>query len=175
MYLASLPSKHYLGIDRYIAQNLDKKFLPSDVSSAFANRLVKNPRERNFLAQLIYHGKVLYLKDVWMPQASDALKINYSDEELSWAEANEEQIWRYFVERELLYSTDQGLGPRFLNPAPFSKFRLELDSESPGSVGRYIGWMIVRAFMSNNDLSLQELISLPGDEIFKNAKYKPKR
>ena len=166
---------YYQGIDRYIAKNLDKRFLQSDVAAAFANRIVNYPRERSFLAQMIYYGKLLYLKDVWMPLSDDAIKINYSADEYEWAKANEDQIWRYFVERELLYSTDQSLGPRFLDPAPFSKFRLELDSESPGRVGRYIGWMIVRAFMNNNNVSLKELLKLPGEEIFKNAKYKPKR
>lgn len=166
---------YYQGIDRYIAKNLDKRFLQSDVAAAFANRIVNYPRERSFLAQMIYYGKLLYLKDVWMPLSDDDIKINYSADEYEWAKANEDQIWRYFVERELLYSTDQSLGPRFLDPAPFSKFRLELDSESPGRVGRYIGWMIVRAFMNNNNVSLKELLKLPGEEIFKNAKYKPKR
>ena len=167
--------RFYQGIDKYIAKNLDKNFLQSDIAAAFANRIVSYPRERNFLAQMIYYGKILYLKDVWLPLESDSKKINYSEDELEWAEANEEQIWRYFVERELLYSTDQGLGPRFLEPAPFSKFRLELDSESPGRLGRYLGWMIVRDFMKNNEISLRELINLPGEQVFKNAKYKPKR
>ena len=167
--------RFYQGIDKYIAKNLDKNFLQSDIAAAFANRIVSFPRERNFLAQMIYYGKILYLKDVWMPLEADSTKINYSEDELAWAEANEEQIWRYFVEGELLYSTDQGLGPRFLEPAPFSKFRLELDSESPGRLGRYLGWMIVRDFMKNNEIGLRELINLPGEQVFKNAKYKPKR
>ena len=173
-YLGS-EHKYYQGIDRYVAKNLDKKFLQSDVAASFANKVVKYPRERNFLAQIVYFGKMLYLKDILMPLTTDAIKINYTEEEYNWVVANEDEIWRYFVERELLYSTDQALGPRFLDPAPFSKFRLELDSESPGRVGRYIGWMIVRSFMNNNDVSLERMLELPGDEIFKNAKYKPKR
>ena len=165
----------YQGIDRYIAKDLDKKFLQSDVAAAFANSLVKYPQERTFLDQMIYHGKLLYLKDKWMPLASDPEKINYTEEEYEWALANEEQIWRYFVEGELLFSTDQSLGPRFLDPAPFSKFRLELDSESPGRIGRYMGWRIVRSFMKNNDINLNELIYLPGTKVFENAGYKPNR
>lgn len=167
--------RFYAGIDRYIARNLDKKFLVSDVASAFANRLVRTPTDRGFLGRMIYHGKLLYLKDLWMPLAQDAEKIYYTEEELDWAKSNEEQIWRYFIENELLYSTDQGLGPRFLDPAPFSKFRLELDSESPGRIGRYIGWRIVRTFMDNNETSLQELMSLQAEEVFKRSRYKPNK
>ncbi len=167
--------RFYAGIDRYIANDLDKKYLVSDVASAFANSLVRRPAERSFLGRMIYHGKILYLKDLWMPLAEEEEKIHYTSEEFEWAQANEEQIWRYFIENELLYSTDQSLDPRFLDPAPFSKFRLELDSESPGGIGRYIGWEIVRSFMENNDTSLQDLIALAPEEIFQRSRYKPNK
>ncbi|MGB5693048.1 MAG: gliding motility lipoprotein GldB [Flavobacteriaceae bacterium] len=167
--------RFYSGIDRYIAEDLDQKFLLSDVASVYANQLVKYPDNRNFLARMIFYGKILFLKDKWMPEASDGEKIHFTEDQMLWTEANEEEIWRYFIENELLYSTDQELGPRFLDPAPFSKFRLEFDGESPGRLGRYMGWRIVRVFMENNDLSLREMIILPAEEIFKNSRYKPNK
>jgi len=167
--------RFYGGIERYIAKGLDKQYLESDIVSAFAKKVIPLPRNRAFLDQMIYYGKELYLKDILLPLQTDAQKIGYSEEELAWAEANEEQIWRYFIERELLYSTDTKLGPRFLDPAPFSKFRLELDNESPGRLGRYMGWQIVRAFMEKNDLTPRELWQLPGETIFKKSNYKPNK
>ncbi len=167
--------RFYGGIDRYIAESLDKEYLVSDVAAAFAKRVVPRPRDRSFLSRMVYYGKELYLKDRMMPMSTDEEKIGYSSEEMEWARANEEQIWRYFIERELLYSTDPKLGPRFLDPAPFSKFRLELDNESPGRLGRYIGWQIVRAFMEKEQLDLQTMLSLPGEQIFKESNYKPKK
>lgn len=164
----------YEGMSRYIAGDLDKKYIASDVASAFANTKVHSPRARSFLSRMIFHGKILYLKDKWLPQLADTEKIHYSTEQMEWVKANEEQIWRYFIEREYLYSTDQGLGPRFLDPAPFSKFGLELDSESPARVGRYIGWMIVRSFMANNDIELEKMLTLTAEEIFNKSRYKPK-
>lgn len=173
-YLGS-DHRFYQGIDRYIANGLDRQYLISDIASAFAKKVNPSPRERTFLAGMIYYGRELYLKDLLIPVVSDENKIGYTEEEIEWARANEEQIWRYFIERELLYSTDSQLGPRFLEPAPFSKFRLELDSESPGRLGRYIGWQIVRAFMDRHDLSLQQLLELPADEVFRRSNYKPKK
>ncbi|WP_449508566.1 gliding motility lipoprotein GldB [Cerina litoralis] len=167
--------KFYSGIQNYIASGLDKRFMISDVVSAFAQKVVPLPHNRNFLSQIIYYGKILYLKDKLIPQDTDAQKIGYEPDQLAWAQANEEQIWRYFIERELLYSTDQKLRQRFLDPAPFTKFGLELDNESPGGLGRYMGWQIVRSFMKNNDVSLQQMLSLPADEIFKKSNYKPKK
>ncbi len=163
----------YGNLSRYIAAGLDPALLVSDVGSAFARKVVPPPGSRSFIAQMVYYGKGLYLKDRLMPLAPDSVKIGYSDAELQWARANESQIWRYFIERELLYSTDKDLAGRFLDPAPFSKFRLELDNESPGRIGRYMGWQIVRSFMEQNDLSLQEMLEIPGETLFKRSKYKP--
>ncbi len=85
------------------------------------------------------------------------------------------KIWRFFVENELLYNTDPSLSGRFMNPAPFSKFYLELDSESPGRIGQYIGWQIVRAYMKNNDVSLSKMLITDPAEIYKNSKFKPRK
>ncbi len=167
--------RFYQGIDRYISKGLDRQYLESDIVSAFSKKVISYPRDRSFLAQMVYYGKELYLKDLLLTWQTDTQKIGYDEEEYSWAQANEEQIWRYFIERELLYSTDAELGPRFLDPAPFSKFRLELDNESPGRLGRYMGWQIVRAFMEKTDIQVQELWNLPAETIFKEANYKPKK
>jgi uncharacterized protein YjaZ len=78
------------------------------------------------------------------------------------------------VENEYLYSTETRLNQRFLDPAPFSKFGLELDNESPGRLGRYIGWQIVRSFMENNEINLKQLLTMPEEEIFKKSNYKPR-
>ncbi|MEO2053600.1 MAG: gliding motility lipoprotein GldB [Allomuricauda sp.] len=165
----------YEGIQRYIAAGLDKKFMASDVASAFSKRVVPMPRNRTFLARMIYYGKELYLKDRLLPNDTDAQKMGYSDAEMDWAMVNEEQIWKYFVERELLYSTDSQLDRKFLDPAPFSKFGLELDNESPPRLGRYMGWQIVRAFMDKNPVPLKQLLDMPADEILKQSNYKPRK
>ncbi|CAG2533442.1 protein involved in gliding motility GldB [Maribacter dokdonensis] len=166
--------KYYGGFQRYIAHTLDRNYLVSDVASSFAKQVVPRPRERTFLARMIYFGKELYIKDVLMPNVDDRKKIGYSQEDLDWAFANEEPMWRNFIENEYLYSTDNKLNQRFLEPAPFSKFGLELDNESPGKLGRFVGWQIVRAFMENNDVDVKQLMTMPAEEIFKKSNYKPR-
>ena len=166
----------YRRVSKYVAKNMDKQFLVSDVANAFTKTINRFPRNRTFLSRMLYFGKELYIKDVLMPNISEAQKIGYLQEEIDWALTNEEQMWRYFVERELLYSTDTELDRRFLDPAPFSKFGLELDSESPGRLGRYMGWQIIKAYMDKNpETPLIELLDMPADEIFKKSKYKPRK
>lgn len=168
--------RFYTGFSEYIAEGLSKEYLLSDVAAAFASKYVPYPNnDRTFLAQMIYYGKILYLKDKLIPFKTDAQKIKYSQDDLDWAVANEEQIWRQFIEKEYLYSTDRELSRRFLDPAPFSKFQLELDSESPGRLGRYTGWQIVRAFAEKNNVTLEQLLTIPAEQIFKKSNYKPRR
>ena len=110
-----------------------------------------------------------------IPFVSDADKIGYTREQLDWAISNESYIWRFFIEKELLYSTDSSLASRFINPAPFSKFYLELDSESPGRLGCYMGWQIVRSYMEHNNVGLMDMLQMDANEIFNNAKFKPRK
>nr|WP_240673185.1 gliding motility lipoprotein GldB [Aequorivita sp. H23M31] len=172
-----LGSEHrfYSGIDLYISKEMKPSRIGPDVAEAYAMNYIKPPKNAAFLSQIIYYGKELYLKDLWLPNTSDADKIGYSEEEYKWAEENELYMWRYFIENELLYDTNPKLGARFINPAPFSKFYLEIDNESPGMLGRYLGWKIVRSYMKNNSVEVQRLMITDADEIFKNSKYKPKK
>ena len=124
---------------------------------------------------MIYAGKELYLKDLLLPEYTDADKIGYLPEQIKWCQENEGYMWRYFIEDKLLYSSDSKLPNRFINVAPFSKFYLEIDNQSPGRVGTWMGWQIVRSFMENNEVSLQQLLQMDAIEIFNKSKYKPKK
>lgn len=165
----------YIGIQDYISNNLKKEQIISDAAAAFAERQLDDPNSRSFLDNMLYYGKILYLKDLLIPFKSDAVKMGYTPEELKWAQANEDQIWRYFIEKELLYSTDTQLGPRFLIPAPFSKFYLELDNEAPARLGQFIGWQIVRQYMDRNEVSVKDMLKADAETIFKKSNYKPSK
>ena len=167
--------KFYLGIQEYLKKNFEKNQILPDVASEYAKRFVPQPKKKTFLANMLYYGKILYLKDKWLPNTTDFEKIGYTQEELDWAEANEEQIWRYFVDKELIFDSDTKLSSRFLYPAPFSKFYLELDNESPAMLGQYIGWHIVRDYMDKNDVGIQDMLNTDAETIFNKAKYKPKK
>lgn len=160
----------------YIKQNFEPKQLMPDVVESFAKRQVMPVRDKSFLAAMIYAGKKLYLKDVLLSEEfKDEDKIGYATEQIQWCQDNESYIWRYFIENQMLYDDDQKLIPRFINPAPFSKFYLEIDNESPGEVGAWIGWQIVRSYMKNNEVSLPQLMKIDAKEIFEKSNYKPKK
>ena len=164
-----LGSKHrfYSDMEAYIAQELDKKYLPVDVALSFAEAIIPSSRNTTFLDTMIHEGKVLYLAHKFLPTVSEEDLLKYTSEKYQWTEENEAQIWRYFIENQLLYSTDRKILTRFIDMAPFSKFYLELDNQSPGGVGRYIGLRIVTQYMEKHPDALQKLGIIPTEELFK--------
>jgi gliding motility-associated lipoprotein GldB len=160
---------------KYLKQNFEERQMMPDVVSAFSMQKTAPPIDKNLLSQMIYFGKELYLKDVLLPDYDDADKIGYTPEQIKWCEENESYMWRYFLEKEMLYSDDSKLDSRFISEAPFSKFYLEIDNESPGRVGTWIGWQIVRSYMKNNEVPIEQLLKMNAKEIFEKSKYKPKK
>ncbi|WP_291104723.1 MULTISPECIES: gliding motility lipoprotein GldB [unclassified Flavobacterium] len=160
---------------KYLKQNFEEKQIMPDVVSSFSIKKIAPVTDKNLLSQMIYFGKQLYLKDLLLPDYTDADKMGYTPEQIKWCQENESYMWRYFLEREMLYSDDQKLNNRFINPAPFSKFYLEIDNESPGRVGAWIGWQMVRSYMKNNEVPLQDMLKMNAKEIFEKSKYKPKK
>ncbi|HKO75654.1 MAG TPA: gliding motility lipoprotein GldB [Flavobacterium sp.] len=172
----------YLGKDhkfytfpKYLKQNFEERQMMPDVVKSFSVGKIAPPRDKNLLSQMIYFGKELYLKDLLLPEYSDAEKMGYTPEQIVWCQENESYIWRYFIEREMLFSDEQKLTSRFIDIAPFSKFYLEIDNDSPGQVGSWIGWQIVKSYMANNDVTVDQLLKMDAKEIFEKSKYKPKK
>lgn len=165
--------KFYANIPKYITQNMKPAQIVPNLASEYAKRYTFQSQKKTLLDDMIYFGKQLYFKDVMIPFKTDEEKIGYSETQLEFAKNNEGQIWTNFIENEYLFSTDSSLPGRFIADAPFSKFYLQLDRESPGRLGQYIGWQIVKAYMKNNEVSLFDMMKKDADEIFNKSNYKP--
>ncbi|WP_309641753.1 gliding motility lipoprotein GldB [Flavobacterium sp.] len=159
----------------YLKQNFEQNQILPDIVSSFSKSKIPPSNDTSFLSQMIVAGKELYLKDILLPDYSDADKMGYKKEQITWCEENEGYIWRYFIENKMLFDTDQKLIPRFINPAPFSKFYLEIDNDSPGRVGAWIGWQMVRSYMENNEVYVGQLLKTDAKELFEKSHYKPKK
>ena len=164
----------YEGIPNYIVKDMELPYMMAHIVDELGNVVVKTPEDRTLIAQMIYYGKKLYIKDLLLPSSSDEIKISYSKSEIDWVSENERYMWQYFIENELLYKTQSSLSLRFIDPAPFSKFYLEIDNDTPGKVGQWIGWQIVRSYMEKNpDVTLEKLFETPAMELFNQSNYKP--
>ncbi|TVZ52007.1 gliding motility lipoprotein GldB [Dokdonia sp. Hel_I_53] len=163
----------YTGIPRFQSKNFRKEQIDVDVAAIFVKGVVSKPKNIEFLSEMIYEGKKLFAMKRLLTLKPEYEIMGYTKEELNFAQQNERNIWEYFIKKELLYSTDRKLLSRFMNPAPFSKFYLEFDNETPGRIARFIGFEIVKSYMENNDVPLKTMLIQDAATIFAAAKYKP--
>lgn len=171
-YLGS-DHEFYANISDYLKQDMIKNQIVVDVAEQYARREIFPNRKKNFLDEMIYFGKILYYKDKVIPFKTEAERIAYTEQQQQFAKLNEEMIWTHFVEKETLFDNDEKLVTRFIAEAPFSKFYLEIDNQTPGRLGQYIGWQIVRAYMENNNVDFMQMMQTDPMKIFNKSNYKP--
>ncbi|MGA9212046.1 gliding motility protein GldB [Kaistella sp.] len=167
---------NYKGLELYFQKSMNPKNILPKVSEIFAEHFVeRNFEHQKFIDQIVYYGKLMILQDAFLPNEPDALKMNYTPEQYEWAKANEANVWNYFVENNLVFSDDQRLAERFINPAPFSKFYTEIDNESSPQIGIFTGWQICRKFYQEKpETKLVDFLKMNAQEIFNQSNYKPK-
>lgn len=161
----------------YVTKTMNPENISPAVVQSIGREIIPfNPRQQAFIDLMVDEGKKLVLADALLPKTADELKIGYTKEQLDWAIANEGDIWNYFVEQNMVFENDKSLRERFLQPGPFSKFLNEIETESPGRIGAWIGWQICRKYLDENpEVSLQEFINQDTQVIFKESKYKPRK
>jgi len=173
-YLGS-PHPFYSSMPKYISENLTQSMIISDIAEEYAHYVIPKNNYYTFLDKIIFYGKVLYFKDIMLPSVEDRNKLGYSKQNIDWAIENEYYVWTYFVEKEIIFSSENELINRFINNAPFSKFYLSIDNESSPMIGKFIGWQIVQSYMKNNDTSFIDMILMNPIDIYNNSKYKPQK
>lgn len=124
------------------------------------------------IEQMIEEGKRMYVLDLLLPETADTLKTGYTASQLQGCYDNEAGIWNFFIQNNLLYITDPLQTRDYVNDAPRTE---ALGPASPGNIGLFVGWQIVKKWMSNHEKTTPEqLLQTPAKQIFEEAKYKPR-
>ncbi len=164
-----------LGVPKYMQHRLVKERIASEVARAISIRyLPETMPSATLLQNMVEAGKSLYFTDAMLPQTPDYLKIGFTAEELEWCKANEAQIWSFVIDNKLLFSNKENHIRDFMMDGPFIP---GMPRESPGELGHWLGWQIVRKYMEKNpDISLQDLMQTQdANMILRESAYKPKR
>lgn len=168
--------KFYSSIPEYLAFYRQPAFMVRDVMEAVVTSKLP-PRNPNgsLLDDMIYYGKRLYLLQQMMPQKEEKIIVQYTPAQLKFCRESELSIWSYFIENKYLFDTSQDLKRRFIEVAPFSKFRMQFDRETPGMIGRWVGLQIVHSYMDKHpEVSIPELArETDARKILKLSGYKP--
>jgi len=163
-----------LGFPQYQIKHFKPAYLPANTMKAIYTATFPFEKEPyTMLDQMIYNGKILYLLDLTLSNNNDNLKISYTQEQIEWANSNVGRVYAFFIEKELLYETKSSKFNKYINEGPTSS---GMPIESPGNIGSWLGWQIVRAFMANNpEVSVEKLMQInEGQLILAKSKFKPK-
>ncbi len=157
----------YLGSDypayaeiayNYMTYNMNPEGITVDIVSALLFQqfpLISNTER--LLEGMLYRGKMMYLTSVFLPQYEPYQIMGYSKQQWEWARKFEQDIWLTMLDQKDLYSTDNMLMRKYLNDAPFTT---PISQESPGRLGTWVGWQIIRSYMNKNkNVTLQQLMN----------------
>lgn len=147
----------------YIAANCMKNI----ISDMYPENNVAQP----LVYQMIDAGKRLYVLDKLLPETADTVKTGYTEHQLEGCYEHEALIWNYFAGNDLLFSNDVAATRDYMNDGPKTDM---IGEASPGFIGQFVGWQIVKKWMSiNSKKTLQDLMQTSEKEIYETAHYKP--
>ncbi|CAN5443798.1 gliding motility lipoprotein GldB [soil metagenome] len=157
----------------YVQQTLTKDYLVSHgMKVMYGMAFESAPQGSTLLAEMIHNGIQLYFLDLVLPDTPDHLKIDYTAEQLRWCVENEPNVWNFFLDKKLLYTTEMLENRKYIYPGPFTS---GMPPESPGNTGSWVGWQIVRKFMQENpDTKFETLLEMDPQALLTRSKYKPK-
>lgn len=158
----------------YRSRRFSKEYICADamklvVTDMFPDKSGGKP----LIEQMVEKGKQWFLLDKLMPTTPDSLKTGYTQQQLDWCNENEGLIWSNLVKNEDLQSLTPSVIQVYIGESPFTQgFPQEV---SPGNIGQWIGWQIVKKYASKNSgLKVEEVMNTTAVKIIEEAKYKPK-
>jgi len=159
---------------QYLRRQFTKENMIVKYGFALSNFLVAPPKTEHILDHMIRNGKVLYIMDCLLPAVPDSIKMNYSKADLEGAVFNEQETWARLLDMKVLY---EPLSPRNMKIVTAGPSTDNVFRESPGQIGNWIGWQIVKSYMKRNpDVTLKDLAQQDDAQVFlEKAKYKPKK
>lgn len=157
----------------YRSRRFKKEYITADVMKLVADDLHPDKSAgQSLVVQLVEKGKQWFLLDKLLPFAADSVKTGYTQAQLDWCKTNEGMAWNFILQSNDIYTSDPGIIQTFIGEAPKTD---GMPDGSPGNIGQWIGWQIVKAYAQKNDaLTLQQVLQTPAKKIFEEAKYKPK-
>ncbi len=157
----------------YISRRFAPAYIPvSTMKNVVDDMYPDNSVGRPLIEQMIEAGKRLYLLDRLLPNTADTLKTGYSAAQLAGSYKNEAFIWSFFLQNDLLFTNEPAMIKDYMSDGPKTAV---LGDASPGFIGQFVGWQIVKKWMENNEaLAMDKMMETDPKQIFNEAKYKPR-
>ena len=161
------------GMPKFISARCENKFMATDCfTKVMAYKHLPDKTLVTALDNMLDEGKKLYFTQIMFPNTSSKDIIGYSIEKMDWIEKNEGAVWQYLMEKNMIYSKDEDVIRQLVGETPFTRV---FGNDSPGRIGAYIGWQIIRNYMKQHpEISLKEMmLRTDSQKILNESIYKP--
>ncbi|HAP68454.1 MAG TPA: hypothetical protein DCR04_01790 [Flavobacteriales bacterium] len=171
---ANYPIYPMVGLPKYMYDNMKpEQVVPQAMKGWLQATYETDAKRETLLDYMIFEGKLLYVLDAVLRESGDSTKIGFSTDAMQWCAEYESRIWAHLVDQELLYATEYMNINKWINQAPFVA---GIPKDSPGRLGQWVGWQIVRKYMQENpEATMIDLMTNDNSQaILAKSKYKPK-
>jgi len=169
LYASPTVQEVYAG---YISERFEPAYIAVNcMKNIVLDMFPEKSEDQSLIIQMVEKGKKLYMLSKLLPGAAENKLIGYTEKQLKDCYAHEAIVWDLFVKNGLLQTIDNNIIKNYVGEGPKTQ---ELGEDSPGNIGSFAGWQIVKKFMEKNPATkLPELMAIPAETIFEKAKYKP--
>ncbi len=156
----------------YISNRFEPDYIAVNaIKNIVLDMFPEKMEDKTLVQQMVEKGKRLYILKKLLPHTDEYKLIGYSAEQLKQAYSHEKEIWSMFAQNNSLQSIDENIIKNYIGESPKTQ---ELGDASPGNIGSFAGWQIVKKYMKQKEgITLQQLIATDAETIFTEAKYKP--
>jgi len=158
----------------YLRRRLEPNFIVPNSIRAITMQLYPGNKDNSKLIEIMVEkGKQWWLEKKFLPDTPDSLITGFSKAQTEWCSQQEGNIWGSILQNTPdLYTLDQERIQNYIGESPRT---MDMPEISPGNIGQWVGWQIVKKYEEQNPkLTVQEILNTPASTIFQGSKYKPK-
>ena len=156
----------------YLLQRFDKPYIVPSILTLLSKKYNRiDQKDRSLMGDMVYYGKSYEFTRAMLPDVADSLVIAYSNEAMTKTWNSQDLVWAYFLEKKLLFETNDRVKEQYLGDRPKV---FEIGEDCPGRIGQWLGWRIVSRYRTENpSISLVDLMeNANARDIFEKSKYK---
>ena len=163
-----------IGMPKYIQTRTNVATLAKDVANRLYMYYLYDWRKQGqIVGEMVFYGRLNYFIEAMYPSIADSVLLGYSSDQWQWAVENEGQVWADIVGNRRLYDAGLDAYMMYFADGPFTQ---AYSNDAPSRLGEFFGLNIIRAYASNHDYDLVELMNRKDlQNIFQDSGYKPKK
>ncbi|MFM9947425.1 MAG: hypothetical protein ACKV1O_05760 [Saprospiraceae bacterium] len=158
----------------YLVRTYTRDHIVSKSMQLLIDDLLGTPSGNRMLDAMMFNGKKLYLLDLTLPNTPDSIKLEITAAQTDWLRDNELEMWAFFLDEKLLYSSEWKDIRKYIDYSPNSP---GMPEGAPGRTANWVGWQIVKAYMElHPETTPEQLIAMKDAQVLlEKSRYKPKR